>query len=77
VDNTPKTLRLILYMLLDKLLYLINEMEENVDIAINCIHEFSSKYGESMYKDIIAFLENKKQENSEDYQIIKALCVSK
>jgi len=74
VENTPKTLKQILPALIDKLVYILAEVEENVDMAEICIHEFGSKYAESMFRDIYAYLEKKKESSVGQPQILKAFC---
>jgi len=60
--------------LVDKLIYIISEVEENVDMAEVCIHEFGGKYAESMFRDIFGHLENKKKQLADSSPGLKALC---
>lgn len=41
------------------------------------MQEFSTKYGESMFRDIMGFIFNTKNENLENFSKLKAICDSK
>lgn len=67
----------ILPALIDKLIYILAEVEENVEMAEVCIHEFGGKYAESMFRDIYAILEAKKSQYADKPPSLKAFCECK
>lgn len=66
IDNTPKTLKNALEIFMDKLCNGINLEQEIVEITIRAIKEFSSKYGESFYPQIIDVVEKKMKNQRDD-----------
>ena len=57
VDNTPKTLKLNLPSLLNKLALLLIKQDDISLCAVQCLQEFSSKYGEAWINEIADILQ--------------------
>ena len=60
-----------------KLLELLAETEDGEYVVKNCLTEFSAKYSESLFKEILKFIHEKKQANTEHPNILRALSLCK
>ena len=60
-----------------KLLELLAETEDGEDVVKNCLTEFSAKYSESLFKEILQFIHEKKQANINHPNILRALSLCK
>ena len=60
-----------------KLLELLAETENGEFIVKSCLSEFSAKYSESLFKEILKFIYEKKVANAEHPNILRALSLCK